>query len=274
MYLGVDIGGTKTLVAVLDEHGVIKERAKFATPKTYKNFLLELRHAAAHLKHQDFKAAGVGVPGKLDRKHGRVEGLGNLGWKNKPIQADCERIFHCPTVIENDANLAGLSEAMLHPDVEDVLYVTISTGIGMGFVHNRQLDPGLIDMEGGNILVQHKDKLVRWESFASGKAIYKRTGRKAADIPAGDQEWKTIVRHLAVGLFTAIAITQPDLIIIGGSVGNYFERYHKLLDAELQKHALPVVKIPKLVEARRPEEAVLFGCYDLAKQEYGHAKTD
>jgi predicted NBD/HSP70 family sugar kinase len=260
---------------VLTSKGVIKEKVKFATPKSYDNFLLELRHAVAKLETQDFKAAGFGVPGRLNRKHGRVIRLGNLSWKNVPLQDNAQRILKCPVILENDANLGGLSEAQLHPDTEAVLYVTISTGIGTGFVHNRQLDPGLLDMEGGNILLEHKGKLVRWESFASGKAIYKHFGKKVADIPASDKTaWAYIVRNLMAGLQANIAITQPDLIIIGGGVGTYYDRYAKLLKAELEKNALPVVKTPRVVQAKRPEEAVIYGCYDLAKQVYGHADSD
>lgn len=275
MYIGVDVGGTKTLVAVLDEHGVIKERVKFPTPKKYDNFLLELRHAAAHLKHQDFKAGTVGLPGKLDRRHGRALSFGNLAWKNIPVQADVEKILNCPILIENDANLAGLSEAMLQPKYETVLYFTISTGIGTGFVHRQQLEPSMLDMEGGHVLLEHKGQLMRWEDFASGRAIYNHFNKKVADIPAGDTAaWHYIVRNLTPGMFANIAITQPDLIVIGGGVGTYFDRYGKLLQAELERHSLPVVKIPKLVEAQRPEEAVIYGCYDLAKQKFGHGKAD
>jgi predicted NBD/HSP70 family sugar kinase len=275
MYLGVDIGGTKTLVAVLSDSGVIKEKIKFPTPKNYENFLLELRHAAAKLEHSDFKAACIGAPGRLNRKHGQVIRMGNLAWKDVPLQTDAHRFLNCPVIIENDANLAGLSEAQLHPTIETVLYLTISTGIGTGFVHNRQLEPSMLDMEGGHILLEHKGKLVKWESFASGKAIYRHFDKKVADIAANDKAaWKYIVRNLVPGLLTNLAITQPDLVIIGGGVGTYFDRYADLLKAEMQKHLLPVVNMPKIVQAQRPEEAVIYGCYDLAKQVYGHANAD
>jgi predicted NBD/HSP70 family sugar kinase len=270
MYIGVGVGGTKTLVAVLDEHGVIKEESKFPTPKKYDHFLLELRHTLAHFETQDFKAAGVALPGRLDRTHGRLIRLANLSWQNESTQADCEKIFNCPVVIENDANLAGLSEAMLQPDYDKVLYITISTGIGTGYTYKRQLDPSLVDLEGGQLLLPHKDKLMRWELFGSGRAIYQHFGKPASDIPASDvAAWKYVVRNLVVGFFANIAIVEPELIIIGGSIGSYFDRYGKLLQAELDKHEVPVVKIPKLIEAQRPKQAVVYGCYDLAKQVYG-----
>ena len=275
MYLGVDIGGTKTLVAVLDEHGTITEQAKFPTPKKYDSFLLELRHAVAHLKTRDFKAGGIAVPGRLDRKHGRVQGLGNLPWRNKPIQADCERALGCPIVIENDANLAALSESMLHKDATTLLYLTVSTGIGAGVTHHQKLDPALLNIEGGQMLMPHKGKLTNWEDFSSGRAITEHFGKHASDIPASDTKtWHQIVRNLAPGIYELMAIVQPDLVVIGGSVGVYFDRYGALLNKELKQYELPVVPIPPIVQAKRPGEAVIYGCYDLAKQKFGHATAN
>ena len=268
MYLGVDIGGTKTLVAVLDDNANIKAQVKFPTPKKYDHWLLELRNAVHHLDHKDFQAAGVAVPGRLNREEGIVYDLGNLPWRNEPIQADCEKVLKCPVVIENDANLAALSEAMLHKDAETVLYITVSTGIGTGVVYKQQLDPALLDGEGGHIMVPHRGTLKKWESFASGKAIYEHFGKKAAELTAED-DWKLIAHNLSLGLFENIAIVQPDLIIVGGSVGTYFKHFGKFLESELKKYEVPIVPIPKLVQAQRPEEAVIYGCYDIAKQRYG-----
>lgn len=268
MYVGIDIGGTKTLVAVLTNDGKIVESVKFPTPEKYSNFLLELAHTVHHLEHKEFVAGGVAAPGRIDRKHGKVVELGNLGWTNFPLQADCEKILKCPVVVENDANLAGLSEAQLHKNVDKVLYVTISTGIGTGIVYKQQLDPGMLDGEGGHILLPYQGNLKKWEEFASGRAIYEHFGKKAADIHA-EADWKYIVRNLSLGFFELIAVYQPDLVIIGGSIGTYFERYGHLLQAELDKHKVPVISIPKLTQAQRPEEAVVYGCFDLAKQVYG-----
>lgn len=269
MYAAIDIGGTKTLLAALTNDGKIVERAKFPTPKNYEHFLLELAYAVHHFEHKDFEAGGVAVPGRLDRQHGRLLRLGNLPWENKPVQHDTEKLLHCPVIIENDANLAGLSEAMLHKDVSRILYVTISTGIGTALIENRRLVPALLDMEGGNIQLPFKGRYVKWEKFASGKAIYRHFGKKAADIH-DEASWRYVARQLAPGLYENIAITQPELVILGGSIGSYFGSYKNLLQAELKKFETPLVQIPELVQAERPEEAVVYGCYDLAKQAYGN----
>lgn len=272
MYITVDIGGTKTLLAVVNDHGEIVEEIKFPTPKNYDNWLLELRHTATQLKHQEFKAGGVACPGMIDRKHGRIVKQPNLPWKNEPLQANLEKVFGCPIAIENDANLAALSESMLHPNIDSVLYVTISTGIGTGFTYKRQLEPSMIDCEGGHVPVDDHGKYTSWEKYSAGSVLYKHFGKKISDIPADDHAaWKYIVDHLKTGLFANLAIMQPDLVVIGGSVGAHFDKYGKLLQKELDAMVLPVVPIPKIIEAQRPERCVTFGCYELAKQKFGHA---
>jgi len=265
MYAGVDVGGTKTLLAVLDDHGVIKETRKFPTPENYHHFVLELRHAAAHLEHRDFKAAGIGTTGTIDRQHGIIIRTGTLPWQRVPLLADVEKVLHCPAVIENDAKIAALSESMLLKDrYRRVLYITISTGIGVGFVLGGKIDTTLNDAGGSNMLVGHRGKLEIWEHFASGKAIVERYGKRAEEIH-DEATWKAIVRDLRPGLLELIAILEPEAVVIGGSVGTYFERYKHLLTTELKPYETPALRMPVFLQASRPEEAVIFGCYDLAK---------
>jgi predicted NBD/HSP70 family sugar kinase len=270
MYVGVDIGGTKTLVAILDEQGRITHSVKFPTPKNYDHFLLELKHTVHHLPLHDFRAGGVGMPVTVfDRKHGRGINFGNLPWKNVPIHHDIERILDCPIVVENDAKMAALSEAMLVKDeYRVVLYVTVSTGIGYGLVVDGQLDTSIGDGGGRTILLEHNHKFVPWESFTSGHAIVERYGKLAKDITS-ESTWETISRDLAKGLIELIAVTEPDVIVIGGSVGSYFDRYEKHLRKAVQRYDIPLVKNPDIIAAQRPEHAVAYGCYDLAKQTYG-----
>ena len=269
MYIAIDVGGTKTLLAVLSDEGVIVEELKFPTPKTYEEFLSDLKTNLENLKNTDFKAGGLAVPASsLDRAHGIGRSYGNLPWRDTPIQHDLEQMMSCPFVVENDAKLAGLSEAMLlKTEFSRVMYVTVSTGIGYGLVVDCVIDPNLGDGGGRTILLDHDGKLTPWEDFASGKAIVERYGKKAKDI--NDEEtWKRISADLAKGLIELIAITEPEAIVIGGSVGNYFEKFGNLLKADLDAYAIPLLAMPKLLKAQRPDEAVVFGCYDLAKQVY------
>jgi predicted NBD/HSP70 family sugar kinase len=274
MYLGVDIGGTKTLVAVLTESGEIRERVKFPTPENYDDFLAQLELTIEGFETKDYRACGVGMPVTVfDRKHGRGMSFGNLPWRNVPVQHDVERLVGCPVVVENDAKLAALSEAMLlKHKYSKVLYVTVSTGIGIGLVANQTIDTSIGDGGGRAILLEHRGKMMPWEDFASGRAIVERYHKRAVDITE-KETWQKICRDLAKGFIELIAIMQPEVIVIGGSVGSYFDRYGKLLEAEIKKYEIPLVTLPALRQAQRPEEAVVFGCYDIVKQVFKHADT-
>lgn len=271
MYLGIDIGGTKTLVASLTNDGVIIERNKFPTPKVYTEFLRELSANVAELTTKDFTAVGVAAPGRIDREKELVEAFGNLPWKDVPLKRDIERITGRPVVVDNDANLAGLSEAMLLKKYDCVLYVTISTGIGTGVITDKKIDPNFEDSEGGQIIIEHNGKMQKWEDFASGRAIMQQYGKRASEI-TDDTIWKAISRSIAVGLFDLITFIQPDVVVLGGGVGGHLEKFKPFLQAELRHFETPLTPIPPILEAQRPEEAVVYGCYDLAKSVYGSVR--
>ncbi|MEO6761443.1 MAG: ROK family protein [Candidatus Saccharimonadales bacterium] len=266
MYLGIDIGGTKTLAAVFSDEGALEEQIKFPTPKKYDEFLQELTKTIRSFKTQDFRAGCVAAPGALDRPRGRVINFGNLPWTNVPLLKNVETISHCPMLLENDAKLAGLGEAVLLKE-DRVLYVTISTGIGYGLVVGRVIESGLSDAGGRNMMLEHHGKLVPWESYASGSAIVQRFGKRASEIDDAET-WKTITRDLVPGFLELIAILHPEIIVIGGGVGHYLEKFHDSLVDGLKRYETPMLKIPPIVEAQRPDEAVIYGCYDLARDTY------
>lgn len=272
MYLGIDIGGTKTLVASLDDRGVIQEEFRFPTPKLYSDFLKKLAENVANLSTNKFIAAGVGAPGKIERDHGVGVAFGNLPWHGVHLREDIQELTNCPVVVENDANLAGLSEAMLLKHHQKVLYVTISTGIGTGFIVDQQIDPNLADSEGGHMMLEHNGKLEAWEDFASGRAIVQRFGKRASDI-TDNHTWQIIAHDVALGLIDLIALIEPNVIVLGGGVSTYFDKFGEYLQTYLKQYDNPLITLPEIRVAARPEQAVVYGCYDLAKALYGKATS-
>lgn len=267
MYLAVDIGGTKTLVAAMSNMGKLISSSKFPTPTTYLDFLEELKRHILAFKY-DFKAGVVAAPGRINRLNGSVIAFGNLDWKNVPLKVDVESIANCPIKIENDTKLAGLSEAInIKKEFKKVLYVTISTGISSALIVNGVLDPDLIDSESGHMLLEHEGKLQTWESFASGKAIVNKYGKRASDI-TNSSDWNEISKNIAVGLIDLIAVVQPEVIVIGGGVGTHFKKFYAPLKKHLEKYSTPIVPTPAIIGAKNPEEAVIYGCYQLAKTLY------
>jgi len=267
MYLGIDVGGTKTLVASLDDQGKVIEKVKFPTSEDYTRFLEDLKQNINNLAAKDFQYCAVGIPATvLDRDRGMGVSFGNLPWQNAPVQVDIQRLCGCPVAVENDTKLAGLSEAMLLTGkYRIVLYVTVSTGIGFSLIADGRIDTSFGDGGGRALLLEHDGKTMPWEDFASGRAIVERYGRRAEDIddPA---TWQQISRDLAQGLIQLIAIVQPEVIVIGGGVGSYFDKYGRMLAEALGKYELPLIPLPALIGAQRPEDAVVYGCYGLIKQ--------
>lgn len=270
MYAAVDIGGTKTLVAVFDRSGKLIEQQKFPTPQNYEQFVSELAVAVDKLSTKDFQRSVAAVPGKIDRKHGVGIAFGNLPWEMVPVQADTEKILLCPVIIENDAKLAALYEAMHVKDkYNKVLYITISTGIGGGLIINGEIDPLFRDIEVGHMLLEHGDKLQRWEEFASGKAFQAKFGKRVGDTAPDETEaWYWLSRNLAVGLIDVVASLNPEVIILGGGVGSHYEKFKDRLNDELKIYENPLVTIPPILGAVHAEEAVIYGCYELARKHH------
>lgn len=265
----IDIGGTKTLVAIFDSKGKIVEQQKFPTPQDYEQFVAELADVVAKLSTKSIRAFCVAAPGVLDRKNGKAITFGNLPWKNVSLVEDIEKIVRAPGVIENDAKLAGLSEAtLLLNKYKRSIYVTISTGIGIAVIDNGTIDEDIGDRGGKAIILEHNGKLVPWESFASGKAIVERYGKRASEIN-DPNTWKAISRDLVIGFIDLIAVLEPEVIIVGGGVGTHLKKYKKFLLEQLKIYETPMMKIPPIVQAKHPEEAVIYGCYQLAKKHYG-----
>lgn len=261
MIVAVDTGGTKTLISSFDHHGNIQETIKFPTPKQQEEYVSLLRTTLRkNYGHKAVTAVVIALPGIV--KNGVVIWCNNLKWKNfEAHKAFKDTLGNVPVFIENDANLAGLAEARaLEPVPASVLYVTISTGIGTGIITNGKIDPGLRLSEGGRTLVEFDGVIREWESFASGRAIYETYHEYAKDITSG-RIWRQIANRIARGFLALIPVLQPEVIIIGGSIGTYFARYSEQLVEILQEKLPPHIPCPKFISATHPEEAVIYGGY-------------
>lgn len=268
MYLAIDIGGTKTLFTVFSSSGKLLESIRIETPQEYPDFVKQIKATYGKLDHTaGLKSCVIGAPGKINRRSGTVVAFGNLDWENIPLRTDLESALEIPCVIENDANLAGLSEALLiRHNYKKALYLTVSTGIGGSIILNGELRPEYADMEIGMMVFEHDGKIQEWEEFASGKAIYNEYGKKVSDIAEDDSStWYKITRNLALGMTAIIANHTPDVIIIGGGVGAHFEKYADRLHEQLMLYSSKLVSVPPMRKAIRAEEAVIYGCYELAR---------
>ncbi len=266
-YLAIDVGGTKTLFAVFSPGGEIVREEKIATSHDYEQFKADLADGVDKLGEFKISRCCAAFPGRIDFDKGVGIGFGNLPWHNLPVRGDLQQILKDARVlIHNDAKLAGLSEALLlNGHYRKVLYLTISTGIGGGVILGGRIDPDFVNFEPGAMIFEHDGQQTRWETFASGKALHEKYGRLASEIN-DPGIWQAYVKNLVPGFENLLATVQPDAVVIGGGVGGHFEKFKPYLEAELAKINNPLVPIPPLLKAQRPEEAVIYGCYDYIKQ--------
>lgn len=267
-FLAIDVGGSKTLFAVFNYGGEVVYENKIKTNPKYEQFLKEIKSDITHMREvYDIKGCCCALPGRVDRDRGIGEEFGNLKWHNVHIRKDLSQLLGgMPVLVENDAKLAGLSEAILkHKKYKRVLYLTISTGIGDGVIINGKISSDFSFSESGNMMLEHEGAIKRWEDFASGRALVERFGKRASEID-DPKIWKIFAADVAKGLEHLLAVAQPEVVIIGGSVGAHFHKYGQFLKDELEKLENDMVEIPPIVKAQRAEEAVIYGCYEFIKQ--------
>lgn len=268
--LAVDVGGTNIRAARCTPQGEVIARARYPTiSEDRRESVLDRILAAIHevlpaegADRDGVQALGVSVPGALDPRAGVVWHAANLpGWVNYPLKHKLERRLRLPVAIGNDANLAALAEWKFGAGrgYDDVLYLTISTGIGGGVISDGRLITGAggLATEFGHVTVAPHGPVCgcgrrgHLEALASGAAIARaaRLRLKARPAPpstipdhAGGQIDAVTARHvgeaaragdvLAVSLLAeagtylgqAIAdflhIFNPSIVILGGGVAN------------------------------------------------------
>lgn len=268
MILTIDVGGTKVLLATFTPEGKKTSTIKTKTPETYAEFITAVKKACKELtKGQPPTRCAIAMPGTINRKDGIVESFGNLPWKNVPIVDDLHEFLACPIIVENDAKAAAVAEAEeVKDEFSRVLYVTVSTGIGLGMVVNGELDHSIHDAGGNAIKLEHEGKIQSWEEFASGKALVARTGKMASELTE-ESEWYVVARNIALGLTDVITLLSPECVVIGGGVGAHLAKFKHLLMNELEIFTSRMISdLPEIRQAKNPEEAVLYGCFLLASK--------
>lgn len=238
IFIGIDLGGTQLRVAAITGEGVILEQRKMLTDSArgYRAIVADMQRACLSLM-QAHRVAGIGViaPGPLDAVNGVVHAQPTLpDWDAVPLKAMLETEFKVPVRLENDANGAALGEALLGAGrgYASVFYITVSTGVGGGFVYKRQLISGAHNCAGeiANMIISEEgpdgDGLNRGalESLTSGTALGRQARAwgltDAAELLTRAELRTRFVAHLSSGIANVIHTLNPDIIVMGGGVMN------------------------------------------------------
>ncbi|MBP1931022.1 ROK family glucokinase [Ammoniphilus resinae] len=155
--VGIDLGGTAIKMGICTIDGQILGELERPTPKgsyvdvlkTFRTMVDELLQGLGLTKNQ-LTGIGVGVPAFLDVKKGFVYEIVNLGWKNVSLKEELEKLFQLPCYVDNDANTAALGEMWLGAGrgSNELICLTIGTGIGGGLILNGHIYHGAIGMAG------------------------------------------------------------------------------------------------------------------------------
>lgn len=231
VFVGIDLGGTKTMVAAADQAGTIVRRTRVVTPLDLQEGLHIITQMIVEVAGgETVKALGVAIGGPLDWRTGVVSPLHQPQWRDVPLKALFEQTFGCPLYVDVDTNVAALGEYTFGGERADrLLYLTLSTGMGGGFLMDGQIYRG---QDGTHPEVGHQAvPLRRWnpeqvvcpcgargclEAVVSGNGIRQLYGKRAEDLDGA--EWEEVAYHLGQGLRNLATIYLPDVIVLGGGV--------------------------------------------------------
>ena len=284
--LAADIGGTSMRAALYDRSG--HSRARTSCPTEPERgiqdaakrlaALLETARAAAD-GDASVVAVGLSTAGPIDPESGIYDHPPNLtGWHGKTMKPTLEEALGLPLWISRDGNLAALAESRFgpHAGAQNLLYVTVSTGIGGGIITNGQMATGarggagevghVTVLPGGPTCGTGCDGCV--EAIASGTALAARARKRIDDgepsamldmvdrdaskitsrtvfeaAAAGDALANDVldigIRHLGIALGGLLNVFDPEVLVLGGGVAHALEPYWSRLLAGVRAHSLP-----------------------------------
>lgn len=155
--IGVDLGGTNLRVAAVSPQGTIIDKISHATvftdgaPGVIADMVSIIREMRNRIGVTDLAGVGIGVPGFIDIDAGVILGSANLpGFTGFPVRDEIQKQLGTTIILENDANAAALGESWIGAgrDVQDLILITLGTGIGGGIISHGRILHGFLGMAG------------------------------------------------------------------------------------------------------------------------------
>lgn len=307
--LAIDIGGTTTKIAIVNNRGEITK--KFKPRKTHSGHCLKWLFTFVNQIQEPFTKIGICVPGFYDPIHRIIIKAGNLGYDNFHIGDECKKYTNTPITILNDANAAALGEfwkmSFNNPQIKNVVLYTIGTGIGGGIIIDKKLYEGSHGFAGE---LGHGGKFGNnapcscglencIEVFSSAVGITKKINEYALK----DKNSKIGIKYIKKGSLLSIrdvvdlinlndkvtieAISEaleplvnhisimayalnPQIFIIGGGFSNIGKNISKIFKNLLAKKVTPfMMETFDIVTAKYGNDAAFFGCAYKAFQNEG-----
>jgi mannose-6-phosphate isomerase len=266
MIVAIDIGGSKIRVGYSHVGDHLEDTLDIATPVNQRVAVQKITDAIHRLIGATaVDSIGIACPGPINKQRGTIVAPRTIPWHNLRLVKPLERSFHCPVLIEHDATAAGIAEARIGAGQKYpvVLYITLSTGVGSSIIVNGAPLPGPYNSEAGRQIVDASTKEL-FHDTSSGVAIELRHNKKPYEI-TNATTWQIIASDFAIGIYNAITIVQPSVVVLGGGVAVHFKQFIKPLQAELNR-LNPAYPLPPIKQARYAETAPAIGVMLLAAE--------
>lgn len=235
--IGIDLGATNIRGAVVNNKSLSQIIARrINTNGTVQQVLEDVYYVIDHLIDENIKAIGIGVPSVVDVEQGIVYDVQHIpSWKEVPLKQLLENRYHIPVFVNNDANCFALGEYYFGKGkgANDMIGLTIGTGLGAGVIINKKLYAGPNCGAGEFGMVDYLDQ--NYEYYCSGSFFTNVHGLNGEEIfkdaEHGNIQALQLYKELGIHLGNAIKLIMytydPKLIILGGSVQlayPYFEK--------------------------------------------------
>jgi glucokinase len=282
--IGVDLGGTKALVGVLDGTKVAWEQREASTGQTEEELveLLIREINAAREARPGVAAVGLGIPATIDYERGVAVSAVNLPLSDLPIRDRIEAEVELPVFIDNDGNVAALAEFMYGAarGMPHMVMLTVGTGIGGGLILNGEVYRGSTGAgaELGHVVIQADGPPCQGncpnhgcvESLASGTALG-REGKAAAESSPDSALGKVLAEG---GTVDGLAnIFQPNAIVVGGGVIRAGDLLLDPARREIRERALDPMNQTPILAATLGNDAGMIGAAALARVELGRRES-
>jgi glucokinase len=256
--LAVDLGGTRTRVAVVGPQGDIAERAEVLTRQdtAHPGYLFEIigRMRGRH----EISRAVIGLPGRIDYRQGRLEYAPNLPptWVAHLTVDRLTGLTGVPTALANDADMAAAGEAYFGAGrgYDDVAYLTVSTGVGAGVILDGRLVAGpRSGVEVGHVVIDREaaraGRPATVEELGAGPALARvavaagvaERDRVLVDLAeSGDARladgWAQVMQAIGLGAVALAHMFSPEVIVIGGGLGDASRALRAAVQTTLAAH--------------------------------------
>ena len=292
MNWGIDLGGTKIEGVILAADGSVVERRRIATEREggYEHIVSRIALLVDRMKEATGLSPshiGIGTPGTIDPPTGWMKNSNTVVLNGRPLGKDLEAAIGVPLTLANDANCFAVAETLLgcvpdeHPDARVVFGVILGTGTGGGLVVDGKIIGGAqgIGGEWGHMFLDHSagycycGRVGCAEQILAGPAIERYyanlTGEyrsvrdivpryRSGDDSAAIRAMERWFHYFARGISTIINVIDPDVIVLGGGLGNIEELYTVAVP-QVQRHLFNPRMDTMFLRPKLGDSAGVFG---------------